>query len=77
MAGAPWYLLAGGIVLVILGFLIAGLSGPSDEGRLDARMRDDEIARELKRRQRMSPASYVVLAGLACVLVSVVWRLAL
>ena len=64
-------------MLVILGYLRAGLSGPSGGGRLDPRMRDDEIARELKRRQRMSPASYVILAGLACVLASVVWRLVL
>ena len=40
-------------------------------------MRDDEIARELGRRQRMPLTSYVILAGFACVLASVVWRLVL
>ncbi len=77
MAGLPWYLLAGGIVLVILGYLLASLSGPSNEGRLDPRMRDDEIARELGRRRRMPLTSFVILAGFACVLASVVWRLVL
>jgi hypothetical protein len=39
-------------------------------------MKDDEIIRDLKDAQRMPFPNYVILAGLACVLVSVVWRLA-
>jgi hypothetical protein len=73
----PWYLLAAGIALVVIGFLLAGLTDPSGRGRrpLDADMRDDDIVRELKRAQRVPLPSLVILAGFACILVSICWRL--
>lgn len=79
MVSLPWYLLAAGIVLVIIGALLACLPGQDDRGgrrRLHARMRDKDIVRELKREQRVPVASLVILAGFVCILVSVGWRLA-
>ena len=77
MVSLPWYLLAFGIGLVILGFLLAGLPGSGGGGRpIHARMRDRDIIRELDRDRRMPPSSLVILAGFGCVLVSVVWRIA-
>jgi hypothetical protein len=74
----PWYLLAAGIVLVVIGSLLAGLPGRSGRGRrtLHARMRDDDIVRELKRAQRLPVPSLVILAGFVCILVSICWRIA-
>lgn len=73
----PWYLLAAGIMIVILGFVLAGLPGSSGRGRvIDADMDDDEIADELRRARRLSVPSLIVLLGFACILVSIGWRLA-
>lgn len=78
MVSLPWYLLAAGIVLVIIGALLACLPGQDDRGRraLHARMRNKDIVRELKREQRVPVASLVILAGFVCILVSIGWRLA-
>ena len=78
MVSLPWYLLAVGIGIVILGFILAGLPGPSDRGRrpITHRMRDDDIVRELKRDQRVPFPALVVVLGLVCILASVVWRVA-
>jgi hypothetical protein len=73
----PWYLLAAGIVLVVLGFVLAGLGGPPGRGRraIDPDMPDDDIARELKRAQRVPVPNLVILAGFVCILVSIYWRI--
>ena len=78
MVSLPWYLLAFGIGLVLLGFILAGLPGSSDRGGkvIHAKMRDKDIIRELERTRRMPLSSLVILAGFGCVLVSVVWRIA-
>lgn len=78
MISLPWYLLAAGIALVILGYLLASLPGSSDRGGrpISSRMRDDDIARELRRAQRVPFSNLVILAGFACILVSIAWRLA-
>lgn len=77
MVSLPWYLLAFGIGLVLIGLVWANLPGSSDRGGrgIHARMRDDEIIRTLKRAERIPLPNLVILAGIACVLVSVVWRL--
>jgi len=75
----PWYLLSAGIFIVIIGALLGGVMKPPDSRRraIDPRMRDDEIVRGLKRKQRPLLPNLVVLIGLLCILVSVFWRLAL
>jgi hypothetical protein len=73
----PWYLLAGGIALVVIGFLLTGLSGGARPGRraIDPDMRDEDVVRELRRARRVPVPSLVILAGFACILVSIAWRL--
>jgi hypothetical protein len=72
----PWYLLAAGIVIVVLGFVLAALPGRAGRGQraIDPDMRDDDIVRELKRAQRVPVPSLVILAGFVCILVSICWR---
>jgi hypothetical protein len=74
-----WVLFSAGIVVVLVGFLLAGVMKPPDSRKpfIDPRMRDDEIVRNLKRGQRIFVPNLVVLLGLACVLASVIWRLIL
>jgi hypothetical protein len=73
----PWYLLAAGILIVIVGFLLVSLPGAGKRPRrISKRMRDDEIIRSLKEAERMPFSSYVVVLGLLVILVSVIWRLA-
>ena len=76
MIATPWYLMAVGVGLVIVGFLAAGFrqvlgSGPP---AIDRRMRDGQIAKILRDRQRAGFPVLIVYAGLACVFASVVWR---
>jgi hypothetical protein len=79
MSGLPWYLLAVGIFLVIVGALLAGLGNPRGSGRraIDPRMRDEEILERLQRGQGISLPGLVVLIGLVCVAVSIVLRIIL
>jgi hypothetical protein len=73
----PWYLLAVGIALVVIGFLLAAL--PRSPGRrqrgIDPDMRDEDIVRELQRSQRVSVPGLMILAGFACIVVSIGWRI--
>jgi hypothetical protein len=75
----PWYLLALGIVVLIIGFLLAGLARPSrrDLRMIDPDMDDEDIARSLEADQRMPLASVVMLAGFLCILLSIGWRVML
>lgn len=80
MAGLPWYLLAFGIALVVLGAILAVIvgAGRSDpRRRIHSRMTDDEIARKLKDDERVGVPAMMILAGLVCALISVVWRIGL
>ncbi len=78
MIGAPWFLLAAGILIVIIGALLAHLPGPPRRRRraISARMRDDEIVRHLKDDKRLSVPGLIMLLGIGCILVSVAWRIA-
>lgn len=78
MAAAPWYLLAVGIFILIAGVFLSVLFGPSDASRraIDPAMRDRDIARLLEKGGGNPLPKYVILAGAACILVSIVWRLA-
>ena len=77
MIAAPWYLLSAGIILLIVGYLLAGIRKPSRRDRpiIDPRMRDDEIVRNLQASQGIALENLVVLAGWLLILVSVAWRL--
>jgi hypothetical protein len=79
MIAFPWYLLAFGIFVVIVGSFFAGVAKPPGSGRraINPKMRDDEIIRSLKRGQRVSLPNLVILFGLLCVMVSVIWRIVL
>jgi hypothetical protein len=74
-----WVLFSAGILVVIIGYLLAGVMKPPDSKKpfIDPRMRDDEIIRNLKRGQRIFVPNLIVLFGFACILASVIWRLIL
>lgn len=73
MAAIPWFLLAAGIVFVIVGILIAWMSRPSGPHIIDHRMRDEDIARSLQGQRNLLP-SIVMVVGFVLILVSIVWR---
>ena len=76
MTGGPWYLLAGGIGVFILGYFIASLSKRgSDQTFISPKMTDKEIARRMEKREGSRPGELVVLLGVAMIFVSVVWRI--
>ncbi len=51
MTAWPWYLLAAGIILVIVGSLLGALMNPPGSGRaIHSKMTDDEISRRLRTR---------------------------
>jgi hypothetical protein len=79
MTAFPWYLLAVGIFIVIVGAFLAGVSKPPGSGRraIDPTMRDQEIMQTLRSQQRVSLPSLVILLGLLCITVSIVWRMIL
>lgn len=73
---APYWLLAGGILVLILGYLIAALSGGSNSTFIDHRMSDEEIARQLEQQNQGNPiAGLMILAGYLAIFVSIAWRL--
>jgi hypothetical protein len=76
MAGLPWYLLALGIILVVVGALLAGIGGGGASNRaIDPRMKDEDITRLLNRGEGNWLAGALIALGLVCVAVSVVWRI--
>jgi len=79
MIAAPWYLLAAGIGLVIVGYLLSIVMRPTGSaGRhIDEAMDDDEIAEQLGAGNRLSFPGVLILLGMGCALISIVWRLVL
>jgi hypothetical protein len=76
MAAAPWYLLAGGIILIILGFFVIRLgSRGSDRIFIHPKMSDEEIERLTNEPQGSIVGNLLVLLGFLTVLVSIVWRI--
>jgi len=77
MVAYPWYLLAVGLVIVVIGALFAVLSGLSrpQPPLINHKMKDREIIESLKREQRIPLANLVILIGVLCVAASLVWRL--
>lgn len=79
VAGLPWFLLAFGIFIVIVGAFLAVMpeSHGSQKREINLKMRDDEIIRELNKREWITLPSLVIAFGLLCCFISVVWRIAL
>lgn len=77
MIAAPWYLLAGGIVLVIIAFFMAGLSGASRNNppEIHADMSDEDIARNVKKSGSLTSVHLVLFLGVILIAVSLVWRI--
>jgi hypothetical protein len=76
MSAAPWYLLAGGIALVIIGYLLGAFGSRGSRRRfIDPKMSDEEIAQQMSEGEAPSLASLVTLVGFLAILVSVVWRI--
>lgn len=77
MIGAPWYLLAVGIGLVIVGFFIDGFSsflGPR-QSAIHPDMRDEDIVKSLEQQKTRSKGSVIGLLGAFLIFVSILWRL--
>jgi len=73
---APYWLLAGGILVLILGYLMSALSGGSNNTFIDHRMSDAEIARQLEQQNQGNPiAGLFILIGYLAIFVSIAWRL--
>ena len=79
MIAFPWYLLAIGIVIVIIGSILTVIMGPrrSGGGFIDPRMSDDDIARDLERARGSWFPNLMIRVGVLCIVVSLVWRMVL
>jgi hypothetical protein len=74
---APYWLLAAGIGVLILGYFLAVLRGGSESTFIDERMSDDEIVKQMNQQNQGDPiAGFFVLAGYGMILVSIIWRIA-
>ena len=76
MSAAPWYLLAGGIVVVIAGYFIASL-GSRGSGRafFSPKMSDKEIERMMNESQGSPLGNLLMLLGFLIIFVSIIWRI--
>ena len=74
MAAVPYYLLAGGIVLVIAGYFLANLGVGSDRTFIDPRMSDKEIERQINQSEGNSIGGLVMLLGFLVIFTGIVWR---
>lgn len=77
MIALPWYLLAVGILLVVVGCIWANVSPPPKAKPISHKMRDAEIVQALKQNERLPAASLVIILGFVVILISLVWRFAL
>jgi hypothetical protein len=76
MIAWPWYLLSGGIALIIIGSFLIHLKGLNSRRRsIHPKMSNKEIRRVLNEEQRIPLGSWIILLGILMVLVSVGWRL--
>ena len=75
MAGAPWFLFAFGILLVILGYFITAMGSGSGRDFLDPKMSDKEIARRMKQSQGSPFGPVVMWLGGVVIVASLIWRI--
>ncbi len=78
MIANPYFLSGIGIILVIVGFILAWLSrsAPPRDGIIHHEIRHKEIRELLQPEERMPFPNQVIVFGMLCILASVVWRLA-
>ncbi len=80
MTSLPWFLLAFGIVLVIVGSLLAVVAAQSrplkKRRRPEPQMPHQEIRELLNHKEQMPIPNVVICLGVLCVFASMCWRLA-
>lgn len=76
MIAIPWYLMSLGILILLAGLFLAVLGKSSSDAPriIDPRMNDDQILRQLKRKEGSPVPGIVILVGGAMILVSLIWR---
>lgn len=77
MIAVPYYLLVGGIALVIAGIFIAAVSRAArpPQRPISSKMRDAEIIQHLRHENRIRLHNVVFAAGALCIFISLVLRL--
>ncbi|MCI0640488.1 MAG: hypothetical protein L0Y72_03825 [Gemmataceae bacterium] len=75
MAAAPWYLLAAGVALVIVGVILLNLSANTGRRGISHKMSDKEIIRRMQGGWGEMIARILIFLGGAIILVSIVWRI--
>jgi hypothetical protein len=78
MVAYPYVLFAVGLIIVVIGSLLAGVSGASVSRQppISGRMKDAEIAKHLRQQQRIPFPVLMIGFGLICVAASLLWRFA-
>ena len=76
MAAAPWYLLAAGAGLLVLGAIISNLMNRGS-GRvfITAKMSDKEVERILNQNRVNPLGNIIAFVGIVLIVVSIVWRI--
>ena len=75
MIAAPYWLLAAGIGVLILGYFLAAIRGGSDGTYIDERMSDDDIVKAMQKQHGDPLARFIVIAGYFMILASLAWRI--
>jgi hypothetical protein len=75
MVAAPWYLLAGGIFVIIIGYFVAATGRGSGQAYISPKMSDEEIERAMNEAQGSPVGNLIMLAGFVLVFISICWRL--
>jgi hypothetical protein len=76
MIAAPWYLLSIGILVFLIGFIVAALkSAGESRTEIDPRMSDDEIMENLQGPRGSLVGNLMVFLGILMIFVSLAWRL--
>lgn len=76
MIAAPWYLLSIGILVLLIGFVVAVLkSAGESRTEIDPRMSDDEIMEKLQGPRGSLAGNLMVFVGILMIIVSLAWRL--
>lgn len=79
MIAAPWYVFAGGTILVIVSLLLGGMGGSSKRSSqtIHHKMRDEDIIRQLNESEALTPSAIIGFLGYLAIFISAVWRLVL